>query len=260
MRGSVESVKLGLEQGTDDLRELVRVTNTFSGMFDEANEEEVNDRVKFAESLVLKKLDSNSAQLNDLSAYVSLRTTQLSQFTYSDPARGIELAKELQSRLDAFSVPTDANELRQFESFGKSLKQTLARLESSMVRERLVGTTAPEYDQGFVWDETKEMAVRGSDVSHEQELEMLASFRKHHNLRHGFVLTVKGSEYNKQLAVSGIPQAVLLDKQGVIRMIKVGSGPKNAKDLEEATEKLLAEDTKPAEPANKKNVGVGSTQ
>jgi len=318
MRGSLETVKAGVEQGTEDLRELVRVTNTFSGMFDENNADEVNDRIKYVETLVIQKLDSNSVQLNDLSAYFSLRSAQLSQLTYSDPARGLELAKELQARLDAFPVPSDANELRQLDAFGKSLKPTLSRLESSMVRERLVGTVAPEFepqsfvgmdsttlaglkgkvvlldfwavwcgpciatfphlrdwhdayadkgfailgmtsDQGFVWDEAKEQAVRGTDVSHEQELEMLASFRKHHNLRHGFVLTPKGGEYNKQLAVSGIPQAVLLDKQGVIRMIKVGSGPKNAKDLEEAIEKLLAEDSKPAEPA-KKNGSVGATQ
>ena len=318
MRGSLETVKAGVEQGTEDLRELVRVTNTFSGMFGENNADEVNDRIKYVETLVIQKLDSNSVQLNDLSAYFSLRSSQLSQLTYSDPARGLELAKELQARLDAFPVPSDANELRQLDAFVKSLKPTLSRLESSMVRERLVGTVAPEFepqsfvgmdsttlaglkgkvvlldfwavwcgpciatfphlrdwhdayadkgfailgmtsDQGYVWDETKEQAVRGTDVSHEQELEMLASFRKHHNLRHGFVLTPKGGEYNKQLAVSGIPQAVLLDKQGVIRMIKVGSGPKNAKDLEEAIEKLLAEDTKPAEPA-KKNGSVGSTQ
>jgi len=318
MRGSLETVKAGVEQGTEDLRELVRVTNTFSGMFGENNADEVNDRIKYVETLVIQKLDSNSVQLNDLSAYFSLRSSQLSQLTYSDPARGLELAKELQARLNAFPVPSDANELRQLDAFVKSLKPTLSRLESSMVRERLVGTVAPEFepqsfvgmdsttlaglkgkvvlldfwavwcgpciatfphlrdwhdayadkgfailgmtsDQGYVWDETKEQAVRGTDVSHEQELEMLASFRKHHNLRHGFVLTPKGGEYNKQLAVSGIPQAVLLDKQGVIRMIKVGSGPKNAKDLEEAIEKLLAEDTKPAEPA-KKNGSVGSTQ
>ena len=318
MRGSLETVKAGVEQGTEDLRELVRVTNIFSGMFDENNADEVNDRIKYVETLVIKKLDSNSVQLNDLSAYYSLRSSQLNQLTYSDPARGLELAKELQARLDAFPVPSDANELRQLDAFGKSLKPMLSRLESSMVRERLVGTLAPEFepqsfvgmdtttlaglkgkvvlldfwavwcgpciatfphlrdwhdayadkgfailgmtsDQGFVWDKTKEQAVRGTDVSHEQELEMLASFRKHHNLRHGFVLTPKGGEYNKQLAVSGIPQAVLLDKQGVIRMIKVGSGPKNAKDLEEAIQKLLAEDTKPAVPA-KQNGSVGATQ
>ena len=88
-------------------------------------------------------------------------------------------------------------------------------------------------DQGFVWDEDKKQAVRGTDVSHEQELDMLVSFRKHHELRHGFVLTAKGSEYNKQLAVSGIPQVVLLDKRGVVRMINVGPGSQNAKAREQ---------------------------
>ena len=118
-------------------------------------------------------------------------------------------------------------------------------------------------DQGYTWDEEKSRAVSivGREVSHEQELEMLVSFRKHYELRHGFVLTPKGSEYNKQLAVSGIPQAVLLDKQGVIRMIKVGSGPKNALVLEEAIKMLLAEDTKPIDIGSKKEAGaLGSGQ
>jgi hypothetical protein len=52
-------------------------------------------------------------------------------------------------------------------------------------------------------------------------------------------LTPKGSDYNKRLAVQGIPQAVLMDQQGVIRMIKVGSGPQNAKALEDEIKKLL---------------------
>ena len=182
MRTSVESVKAGVSQGTDDMRELVKVTNMFSGLFDDVNADEVNDRNKYVESLLIQKLDSKASQLSDLSAYVSLRSSQLSQYTYSDPARGIEL-------------------------------------------------------------------------------EMLASFRKHYKLRHGFVLTPKGSDYNKKLAVSGIPQAVLLDKQGVIRMIKVGSGPKNAHDLEKAIEKLLAEDTKPVDSEKKKETATaGSSQ
>ena len=320
MRASVESVKTGVGQGTDDVRELVKVTNTFAGMFDETNSDEVSDRNKYVESLLIQKLDSKDSQLADLSAYVSLRSAQLSNYTYSDPARGIEIATELQSRLDAFPKPSEANEVKQLDSFRMNLKSMLSRLESSMVRVRLVGTSAPEFtpqsfvgmdetslaglkgkvvlldfwavwcgpciatfphlrdwhdayadkgfvilgmtsDQGYTWDEAKEQAVRGTDVSHDQELEMLASFRKHYKLRHGFVLTPKGGEYNKQLAVSGIPQAVLLDKQGVIRMIKVGSGPKNAKDLEEAIEKLLAEDTKPLESGAKKEAATsGSSQ
>jgi hypothetical protein len=41
--------------------------------------------------------------------------------------------------------------------------------------------------------------------------------------------------------VTGIPQAVLIDRQGVIRMIRVGSGEKNAHDLEAMIETLLKE-------------------
>ena len=318
MRTSVESVKNGLNQGTDDMRDLVKVTNTFSGLFDSSNADEVSELNKHVENLLIEKLDSKSSQFSDLTAYYTLRSAQLSQYTYSDPARGIELANELQSRLDTFPTPTSANEGKQLESYSKSLKSSLSRLESSMVRERLVGTAAPEYDaqsfvgmeetslaglkgkvvlldfwavwcgpciatfphlrdwhdayaekgfvilgmtsdQGYVWDEGKQQAVRGTDVSHEQELEMLAAFRKHYQLRHGFVLTPKESGYNKKLAVSGIPQAVLLDKQGVVRMIKVGSGPKNAHDLEEAIVKLLAEDTKPVDGEKKKETATSGS-
>jgi len=311
MRASIDSVKSGVDKGTDDLRDLVKATNVFSGLFDEVSADEVNERNKHVENLLQAKLDSPSANLADLSAYVSLRSVQLSEYTYSNPSRGIEIASELESRIKSFPEPTDAGEMKQWEGFGKSVKSMLLRLESSMVRERLIGTAAPEFtpqsfvgmeetslaslkgkvvlldfwavwcgpciatfphlrdwhdayadkgfvilgmtsDQGYKWDESNQKAVRGTNVSHDEELEMLASFRKHYDLRHGFVLTPKESEYNKQLAVSGIPQAVLLDKQGVIRMIKVGSGSKNAKDLEEAIEKLLDEGSKPADGVIKK--------
>jgi thiol-disulfide isomerase/thioredoxin len=96
-------------------------------------------------------------------------------------------------------------------------------------------------DQGYRWDEANQRAVPDKGISHEDEMEMLASFRKHHNLRHGFVVTPKGGQYNKALAVSGIPQVVLLDKQGKIRSIKVGSGEKNANELEAEIKKLIQE-------------------
>lgn len=40
---------------------------------------------------------------------------------------------------------------------------------------------------------------------------------------------------------SGIPHAVLIDRLGNVRMIKVGSGPANSKALHEMIEVLLAE-------------------
>jgi thiol-disulfide isomerase/thioredoxin len=96
-------------------------------------------------------------------------------------------------------------------------------------------------DQGYKWDEANQRAVPDKGNSHEDEMKMLAAFRKHHNLRHGFVVTPKGGQYNKALAVSGIPQVVLLDKQGKIRSIKVGSGEKNANELEAEIKKLIQE-------------------
>ena len=45
----------------------------------------------------------------------------------------------------------------------------------------------------------------------------------------------------KQFGVTGIPHAVLIDRQGNVRMIKVGSGPTNAQALRDKIEELLAE-------------------
>jgi len=93
---------------------------------------------------------------------------------------------------------------------------------------------------GYTWNEDAGRAMRGEEVSEEDELAMLDKFRDAYDLQHGFVVTPKGSEYAKTLMVSGIPQAVLIDKEGKIRMIRVGSGEANAKALEGMIEELLA--------------------
>jgi thiol-disulfide isomerase/thioredoxin len=298
MQGSIEDVQSRLASGTSDLSDLVRSTNIFSSLFRDIAATEVAQYQKLAEDLIMKNLNEQPDSLIDLSAYISLRSAQISALTYSDPERGMEMAKELSARIEAFPPPSDESKIKQLDSLSKNVNRMSSSLEASLARVRLVGTDAPEYeaqsfvgmepttlaqlrgkvvlldfwavwcgpciatfphlkewshtygdkgfvilgltsDQGFVWDEGKKRAVRGEDVSHEQELEMLESFRNHHELTHGFVLTPKGSDYNKQLAVQGIPQAVLLDQQGVIRMIKVGSGPQNAKALEDEIKKLL---------------------
>jgi hypothetical protein len=41
--------------------------------------------------------------------------------------------------------------------------------------------------------------------------------------------------------VRGIPTAVLIDRKGNVRMVRVGSGEPNAKALEAEMKKLLAE-------------------
>jgi thiol-disulfide isomerase/thioredoxin len=115
---------------------------------------------------------------------------------------------------------------------------------------------------GYEWDDATKRPMRpmkkpvekkeGEDkeadkepiVTHEAEQAMLLKFADFHGLKHRFALQGEGNSVAKQLAVQGIPQAVLIDRQGNIRLIRVGSGSKNAKALHDMIEKLLVE--KPA--------------
>ncbi len=94
----------------------------------------------------------------------------------------------------------------------------------------------------FEWnDETGKAARSQEEVPVEKELKMLEKFRESYGLHHGFLVTTKEEDYGKSFVVSGIPQAVLIDKEGKIQMIRVGSGEQNARDLEEKIEELLAQ-------------------
>ncbi len=95
----------------------------------------------------------------------------------------------------------------------------------------------------YKWDEEGGKAVSSKDepVAPKDELVMLEKFRESYKLHHGFFVNPKGSTYAASFAVSGIPQAVLLDKQGKIQLIRVGSGEANAKAIEAKIEELLAQ-------------------
>ncbi len=94
----------------------------------------------------------------------------------------------------------------------------------------------------YDWNETTGKAQRSQDeVPTDKELKMLELFRESYGLKHGFVVTNKENDYGSHFMVTGIPQAVLLDKSGKVRMIRVGSGDKNAADLHHMIEQLLAE-------------------
>ncbi len=94
----------------------------------------------------------------------------------------------------------------------------------------------------YAWNDESGRASRSQEeVSHEDELVMLERFRESHGLHHGFFVAPDDSEYSKQFKVSGIPQAVLIDKEGKIAMIRVGSGEANATALHDKIEELLGQ-------------------
>ncbi len=91
----------------------------------------------------------------------------------------------------------------------------------------------------YEWDEKLGRAKKAvAEVPHEKEHEMLKQFAAHHQLKHRFGVQTDRStaEY---YAVSGIPHVVVIDQAGKIRLIRVGSGDANAKDIGELLEQLL---------------------
>lgn len=94
---------------------------------------------------------------------------------------------------------------------------------------------------GFDWDAEAKRAKSVGELEPAKEDAATTEFAKHYGLKHRLAVTVDNSASQKY-GVTGIPQAVLVDQGGVIRMIKVGSGEKNAADLESEIRKLLGLD------------------
>ncbi len=93
----------------------------------------------------------------------------------------------------------------------------------------------------YTWNEDAQRASRSQEeVTPEQEQEMLAKFAAHHDLKHRFAIQ-KDDSLTDHYKVSGIPHVVLIDRQGKVRLYRIGSGEKNAQDVQAMIETLLAE-------------------
>jgi thiol-disulfide isomerase/thioredoxin len=107
----------------------------------------------------------------------------------------------------------------------------------------IVGLT--RYFQRITFDkDTGRISVLQERLTAEQEQEMLKDFAAYHTLKHRLqVLTdeqwqkMSSNDYE----ILGLPTVVLLDKKGIVRLVRVGSGDDNARAIEEMLKKLLAE-------------------
>ncbi|MBL8799249.1 MAG: TlpA family protein disulfide reductase [Planctomycetia bacterium] len=106
----------------------------------------------------------------------------------------------------------------------------------------IVGVTG--YYERFGFDKEKGKLTKATEkLTKDQEQVMLKDFAAHHKLSH--LLLALDKEEQKKLYeayhVTGIPTAVVIDKKGIVRLVKVGSGEDNAKAIEETIKKLIAE-------------------
>jgi thiol-disulfide isomerase/thioredoxin len=92
----------------------------------------------------------------------------------------------------------------------------------------------------YDWDEKAGKATRSdAKVPPEKEQAMLVKFAAQHKLTHRFAIP-KGDALSKFYGVTAIPQVVVIDREGVVRLIRVGSGEANAKAVGDLLESLLS--------------------
>lgn len=98
----------------------------------------------------------------------------------------------------------------------------------------------------YTWDEEKERPVRGKrgeEGDPAAEHETIRKFLASHGLTHPSIVTPNETEMQTEYAVTGIPHAVVIDREGIVRLIKVGSGSANAEAIEAKIKELLGSPT-----------------
>jgi thiol-disulfide isomerase/thioredoxin len=80
----------------------------------------------------------------------------------------------------------------------------------------------------------------GQELKPEEELSYIGRFKKAHNLPYGTAVA-DGDDNHIKYGVTAIPTAVLIDRQGVIRLLTTGVGGGNEAEMSEAIEKVIEE-------------------
>ena len=94
----------------------------------------------------------------------------------------------------------------------------------------------------LVWnDETDEPQRSRTEVDPEAEVEIIQRFMDSNELPYRTAVLPGGNETAASYFVTSVPHFVLVDKQGKIRMVKIGSDPANFDELETMVEQLLDE-------------------
>lgn len=118
---------------------------------------------------------------------------------------------------------------------------TLKELHTKYADQGLVIIGATEHF-GYQWDVDKGIPIRGkSEVSSATENETLVQFARKHDLKYRFGVTPSGSKMKESFGVKGIPHVCVLDKSGVVQMIRIGVSEENSEELDQLIKKLLAE-------------------
>lgn len=106
----------------------------------------------------------------------------------------------------------------------------------------ILGVTSYYERYGFDKNAGKLISAK-EKLTKDQENDMLKDFLSHHKLEHRIITLDKETRTKVygDYKVRGIPTAVVIDRKGDVRLVKVGSGKANADAIEEMIKKLLDE-------------------
>lgn len=83
----------------------------------------------------------------------------------------------------------------------------------------------------------------GKRMSQLQEIDFLRGFKEKHKLPYGFAIADPG-EAAAKYGIAAYPSTVLLDRNGVVRYIGIGSGIEESENLEDMIKKVIKEDVR----------------
>jgi thiol-disulfide isomerase/thioredoxin len=93
----------------------------------------------------------------------------------------------------------------------------------------------------YQWDERTQSPRKASgEVPQQTEREMLQRFAKLHELKHSLG-TLADAELLDFYGVTAVPQIVIIDREGVVRLIRTGGQSENVPEITALLDKLLAD-------------------
>lgn len=93
---------------------------------------------------------------------------------------------------------------------------------------------------GYGWDTENSRPKSFDALSHVDEQLAIAEFAKHDELPYPLALD-DDARMSNRFGVEGIPQIVLIDRKGIVRLVRVGTSEANSKAIAEKIETLLGE-------------------
>ncbi len=103
----------------------------------------------------------------------------------------------------------------------------------------IVGLTRYYREHG--WDPETRKLTANAHLEPRQEREMLQQFADHHQLRHRLAVVPNGSRIYATYAVTTLPETVVIDRRGRIRLVQVGAGRQGHQAIEAMIQKCLDE-------------------